>query len=389
MLNNLEHVAFATTWLRSSAGDEKGPWWDLLDAMNDPILGRLGVLPKLHTLELAPSIYDRTCSGIGAALIGVAPSLRALNLGHIVHPPPASGADDGGPVRLPFTRLSILRLLSCANMGNDLYQLCRRGPNLEFLSFQLTYQIGSLAEKALSSCAGTLRELHVMYEGWVLGHDLEPVIPLDGLPHLTRLETLYIDMSNLLGQSPWSNRTAAVNNPDRIEELLACGSLRKLHVFNNYALAKRSHGGHSGCRSHAAGAVLENALLRPLLAACDKARLPHMRLVSVRTPIIDGGLFAREMVHAFAEKNKNIGFVMFSGTTCGSRSWCSNTCCSSDAGTPVVEEDVAPQRGEEEEELDAITKKMEWPDVNEHKVMVKSESVREQDYIPDRQGPLL
>ncbi|KAK7960510.1 hypothetical protein PG988_011724 [Apiospora saccharicola] len=40
-----------------------------------------------------------------------------------------------------------------------------------------------------------------MFEASLPGRDMEPVIPLTGLPQLTRLETLYIDMSTLFGQS--------------------------------------------------------------------------------------------------------------------------------------------------------------------------------------------
>ncbi|KAK8109116.1 hypothetical protein PG984_014917 [Apiospora sp. TS-2023a] len=376
-LNNLEHLAFGSTWLRNHPGDGPLPQRHLVSAMADPILSRQGVLSKLHTLELNPIVDNSTYNGLGAALIRIVPSLKTLNMGRSLYPWPAD-------IDLPLTSLSVVYPRSRADEGKDLYHLCRSCPDLKSLSFQFTTQMGSLTKKALTSCADTLRELHVMFEASLPGRDMEPMIPLTGLPQLTRLETLYIDMSTLFGQTSGHDHMA-VDNPGNIEELLPCASLRKLHVFNDYALADRGHGGHEGCGNDAADTVLEHDLL-PLLAACDRGQFPHLRLVSVRTLIQDGGVFAREMVHAFAERNKNIAFVMFGGIAGGSRQVSFNQCCSSDANASAVEEDVAFQR---EDELGSVTKKKVWPATSDPIVVVKSDSVCEQDYLSDIQGPLL
>ena len=189
--------------------------------------------------------------------------------------------------------------------------------------------MGSLAKKALTSCAGTLREAHVMFEASLPDRHMEPGIPLPGLSRLTRLETLYIDMSTSFGPYPGLDRSTTVNYHEKIEELLPCASLQKPHVFHDYALAKRywdDYGG--GGDDGLVDAVLARTLFHPLLGAYDEARFPHLRLVSVRTLILDGVVFAREVVSAFANKNKKIGFVMSKGIIGGSRSWSPNSCFS-------------------------------------------------------------
>ncbi|KAK8091645.1 hypothetical protein PG997_002006 [Apiospora hydei] len=356
--------------------------------MADPLLSRQGVLSKLHTLELNPTVNDKSCSNLGHALLRVVPSLRTVSMGRSLHPRPAS-LDSATPLRLPITRLSVIRPRSRANNGRDLYYLCRSCPKLESLSFQLTAQNGLWIEMALTSCAGTLRELHAMSEDWWPSRDMEPAVPLACLPQLKRLETLYVDLSTLFAQPSGTGR--AVGRPKRIESLLPCASLRKLHIFNDYSLAKEHHGDHC---DDAADAVLEQALLRPLLAACDRARFPHLRLVSVRTPIRDGGVFARKMVRAFADTNTGIGFVLFSGR----RSWSSPLSSSpSDADVASAGEHATSQTGkEDEEELAAVTEKMgslamidDEVVAKSDEIVVKSDGVREQDYLSDIQGPFL
>ncbi|KAK8057219.1 hypothetical protein PG996_011156 [Apiospora saccharicola] len=76
------------------------------------------------------------------------------------------------------------------------------------------------------------------------------------------------------------------------------------------------------------------------------------------------------------------------GTAGGSRPVSFNHCCSSDASASAVEEDVTFQR--EQDELGTVTKKKQRrPAVSGRVVVVKSDSVCEQDYIFDIQGPLL
>ncbi|KAK8013362.1 hypothetical protein PG991_008955 [Apiospora marii] len=221
-------------------------------------------------------------NSLDAALVGVVPSLRTLNMGRSLYPWQAD-------MNLPLTRLSIVRPSSREDEGKDLYRLCRSCPDLRSLCFQYTARMGFWAEVALASCAGTLQELHVMFETSLPDRNMEPMIPLAGLPRLKRLETLYIDMSTLFGPSSGLGR---MDSPGRIEELLPCPSLRKLHVFNDYALAKRhrnDYGYGGGGDDYIADAVLRRTLIRPLLEACDEARFPHLRLVSVRTPILRRG----------------------------------------------------------------------------------------------------
>ncbi|KAK7937376.1 uncharacterized protein PG986_014244 [Apiospora aurea] len=388
LLNNLEHLSFVSTWFRSHSGDDEEFQRNLLDAMADPILSRQGVLSKLHTLELNPTVDDSSCSNLGAALLRIVSSLRTVNMDRSLHPRPAS-MDGAKPLRLPITRLSVIRPKSRANKGKDLYHLCRSCPSLESISFHLTTQDGLWIEKALTSCAGTLREVHAMSENWLPGRDMEPAVPLTCLSQLKRLETLYVDLSTLFAQLPGTGRV--VDRPKRIESLLPCASLRKLHVFNDYALKREYHGDDF---DDAADAVLEYALLRPLLSACDRARFPHLRLVSVRTPTRDGGVFARKMVRAFAGTNMGIGFVMFSGR----RSWSSPLSSSpSDADVASAGEHATLQTGEEYEEgLATVTEKMgslamrdNQVTANRDEFVVKSDGVHEQDYLSDIQGPLL
>ncbi|KAK8076118.1 hypothetical protein PG994_003390 [Apiospora phragmitis] len=241
-------------------------------------------------------------SGLGAALLRIVPSLRTINMMRSLQPRPLS-MGGATALDLPFTRISIS------------------------LSFQFTAPEGaSWREKALKACAGTLRELHAMSEIEPPCRGVEPAVPLTCLPQLTRLENLYTDLTTLFGPPPERERRTLASTPAMIEDLLPCATLRKLHVFNDLVLAKKKcwyeepSGGAAAATevAAAADAMLEHALLRPLLAACGGrggTRFPQLRLVSVRTPIRDGGVFAREMVRAFADVNRDIGFVMVGGTT--------------------------------------------------------------------------
>ncbi|KAK8022636.1 hypothetical protein PG993_013403 [Apiospora rasikravindrae] len=89
LVKSVEQVSLVSTWLRSCSGDEEELRRNLLDAMADPVLSQQGVLAKLHTLELNPTVDDSLSRCLGAALLRV-PSLRTVNMCRSLHPRPAS-----------------------------------------------------------------------------------------------------------------------------------------------------------------------------------------------------------------------------------------------------------------------------------------------------------